>query len=95
VLGGDHSDKLKNLGSVLGNRKSSAQRVGAIRKPSGGRNLETEPSMKTVPQRAGMSPMASNNSRLKSRKNSGNGSLQQSQDSGRVDIYKMIKRPPS
>ena len=74
VLG--HNDKLKNLGSVLGTRKGSAQRVGAIRRPSGGRNVETEPNMKTMPGRGvGMSPMAQNNSRLKQRKNSGNGSI--------------------
>ena len=46
-----------NLGSVLGTRKGSAQRVG-VRRPSGGRNVDTEPSMKTVPARVGMSPMA-------------------------------------
>ena len=44
----EHNDKLKNLGSVLGARKGSAQRVGGVRRPSGGRNVETEPNMKTV-----------------------------------------------
>lgn len=77
ILGADHNDKLKNLSSVLGNRKGSAQRTGAIRRPSGGRNADNDPNSRTVPQRTGMSPMAQNNSRLKSRKNSGNGSMNQ------------------
>ena len=72
----DHNDKLKNLGSVLGTRKGSAQRVTAGRRPSGGRNVDTEQNMKNAPSRVvGMSPMSQTNSRLKQRKNSGNGSL--------------------